>query len=559
MFCSLVRRVSPHGVFRLVSLAVALFAVALSAAGVMSAQGNKSQSAQAGLSNLQRMDIMRSKLDAMRRTLDGAIAAVNAKDTGNKEKNADDPRTRLRGLDKEVGSVLSEINDLRAKEERADKYDTSKIDGLEVSVTELNTRVEAALQATAAARTAGSQTSSDYQPKPQKGKRRFLGLLPGKRNDKYSELTGTVAPGRDRVLFVEAAHEVRKGNHETGRLLFTTIITTYPDSPYLAMAKLAIADSFYLEGTSSSLIQAGQAYQDWLTFFPTDALTCDAMLKVAETEMRQMGLSDRDITHARKAEQRLKVMLQQCPQSTLRPQAEVRLRETQDSLAMHNLQIARFYLDARYRNHKGGLKGGQDRLKEILEKYKNFCLTDEVLFRTATTYQEEEEPDEAAKYYQQLVRDYPNSEYLEKAKDQLNIIGAAIPDPDPIKKDLPVCEKLTFMQNMMQQISGSANVTTSHDGILITRKGEGNDLIDKAIQNNGQLPDSALQPVIQRAPDRRPLSQPTPTTSPQETPDKKKIGISVQPTSSRPLPDQVNPATPPATRPRATQTPTPKP
>ncbi|HMG74594.1 MAG TPA: outer membrane protein assembly factor BamD [Pyrinomonadaceae bacterium] len=559
MFCSLVRRVSPHGVFRLVLPALALVAIALSTAGVLCAQDSKSQSAQAGLSNLQRMDIMRSKLDAMRRTLDGAIAAVNTKDTGNKEKNADDPRTRLRGLDKEVGSVLSEINDLRAKEERADKYDTSKIDGLEVSVTELNTRVEAALQATAAARTAGSQTTSDYQPKPQKNKRRFLGLLPGKSNDKYAELTGTVAPGRDRVLFVEAAHEVRKGNHETGRLLFTTIITTYPDSPYLAMAKLAIADSFYLEGTTSSLIQAGQAYQDWLTFFPTDALTCDAMLKVAETEMRQMGLSDRDITHARKAEQRLKVMLQQCPQSSLRPQAEVRLRETQDSLAMHNLQIARFYLDARYRNHKGGLKGGQDRLKEILEKYKNFCLTDEVLFRTATTYQEEEEPDEAAKYYQQLVRDYPNSDYLDKAKDQLNIIGAAIPDPDPIKKDLPVCEKLTFMQNMMQQISGSANVTTSHDGILITKKGEGNDLIDKAIQNNGQLPDSALQPVIQRAPTRQPLNQATPTNSPEVTPDKKKIGISVQPTSSRPLPDQVNPATPPATRPRATQTPTPKP
>jgi outer membrane protein assembly factor BamD len=560
MFCPLVRRVSPHGVFRLSSVAVTLFAIALSTAGVMSAQGNKTQSAQAGLSNLQRMDIMRSKLDSMRRSLDSAIAAINAKDTGNKEKNADDPRTRLRGLDKEAGSVLSEINDLRAKEERADKYDTSKLDGLEVSVTELNTRVETALQATASARTAEGSTSSDYHPKPQKGKRRFLGLLPGKSQDKYAELTGTVAPGRDRVLFVEAAHEVRKGNHETGRLLFTTIITTYPDSPYLPMAKLAIADSFYLEGTTSSLIQAGQAYQDWLTFFPTDALTCDAMLKVAETEMRQMGLSDRDITHARKAEQRLKVMLQQCPQSSLRPQAEVRLRETQDSLAMHNLQIARFYLDSRYRNHKGGLKGGQDRLKEILEKYKNFCLTDEVLFRTATTYQEEEEPDEAAKYYQQLVRDYPNSEYVDKAKDQLNIIGAAIPDPDPIKKDLPVCEKPTFMQNMMQQISGSANVTTSHDGILITKKGEGNDLIDKAIANNGQLPDTALQPVIQRAPDRVPLNRPTPTTTPEDTPDKKKIGISIQPTSNKPLPDQVNPATTtPATRPRATQTPTPKP
>src|SRR5947199_6684392 len=143
---------------------------------------------------------------------------------------------------------------------------------------------------------------------------------------------------------------------------------------------------------------------------------------------------------------------------------------------MHNLQIARFYLDARYSNHKGGLKGGQDRLKEIIEKYPNFCLRDEVLFRYATTFQEEEEPDEAAKLYQELVRDYPNSEYVEKAKEQLNIIGAPIPDPDPIKKDLPTCEKPGFMANMMQQISGSAGVTTSRDGILITHHGEGADL-----------------------------------------------------------------------------------
>jgi outer membrane protein assembly factor BamD len=549
-------RVNPRG---LPGLTLLLLALTLSLAGVASGQDSKNQSAQNGLSNLQRMDIMRSKLESIRRSLDSAIAAVNSKDTGTKEKkNADDPRERLRGLDKEVGSVLSEVNDLRGKEEHAEKYDTSRIEGLEGSVAELNTRVESALQATAGARTADGETS-DYHPKPQKGKRRLLGLLPGKSNDKYAELTGTVAPGRDRVLFIEAAREVRKGNHETGRLLFTTIITTYPDSPYLPLAKLAIADSFYLEGSTSSLIQAGQAYQDWLTFFPTDALTCDAMLKVAETEMRQMGLSDRDITHARKAEQRLKVMLQQCSQSNLRPDAELRLREAQDSLAMHNLQVARFYYDTRYIHNKAGLKGAQDRLKEILEKYKNFCLTDEVLFRTGVTYQQEEEPDEAAKYFQQLVRDYPNSDYVEKAKDQLNIIGAAIPDPDPIKRNLPTCEKPSFTQNLMQQISGSANVTTSHDGILITKKGEGNDLIDKAIANNGQIPANGVQPVVQRAPARPPVSQPTPTTSPEATPEKKKIGISIQPTSNGSLPDRVNPATTPATRPRATQTPTPQP
>jgi outer membrane protein assembly factor BamD len=554
MFFHLVRRVSSSGALRLISLAVALFAIALLTAGITPAQDNKSQ-AQTGLTNLQRFDIMRAKLDAMRRSLDNAIAAINSKDTDNKEKNPDDPRERLRGLEKEVGSVLSEINDLRTKEEKAEKYDTSKIDGLETSVAELKTRVDSALQSTAAARSA---TSSDYHPKPQKTKRRMFGLLPGKSEDKYAELTGAVAAGRDRVLFIEAAKEVRKGNHETGRLLFTTIITTYPDSPYLPLAKLAIADSFFLEGTTSALIQAGQAYQDWLTFFPTDALTCDAMMKVAETEMRQMGLADRDITHARKAEQRLKVMLQQCPKTPLRPVADLDLRQVQDSLATHNFNIAEFYR-GRYENKKGGLKGEQSRLQEIVEKYPNYCHKDAVLFRLGATYQEEEEPDEAAKYYQQIARDYPNSEFVDKAKDQLNIIGAAIPEADLTQKALPPpCEKPTFMQNMMQQVTGSANVNTSRDGILITRKGDGTDLIDKAIENNGQLPEG-VQPVIQRAAPRAPLNQATPTTSPDTTPDKKKVGISIQSTPNGAMPDRVNPSTTPATRPRSTQTPTPKP
>src|SRR5207244_9713438 len=273
------------------------------------------------------------------------------------------------------------------------------VDLLETPVADSNKREQAGLQATASART-NTVAAGTAPAKKKKG--RLFGLFGGGGDDKYAELTGTVAAGRDRTLFEDAVKEVRKGNHETGRLLFQTIINTYPDSPFLPLAKLAIADSFYLEGTTSALVQAAQGYLDWLTFFPTDPLADDAMLKVAESEMRQMGLSDRDVTHARKAEQRLKALLQQYPQTNLRPVVEANLVETQESLAMHNLQIARFYYDARYKGHKGGLKGSQSRLKEIIEKYPNFSLTDEVLFRLATTFQQEEEPDEAAKYYQNL-------------------------------------------------------------------------------------------------------------------------------------------------------------
>ena len=276
---------------------------------------------------------------------------------------------------------------------------------------------------------------------------------------------------------------------DTGRLLFATIINTYPDSPFLPLAKLAIADSFFLEGTTSSLIQAAQAYQDWLTFFPTDPLADDASLKVAEAEMRQMGLSDRDISHARKAEQRLKVLLQQYPESPLRPTVEARLQEVQENLAMHNLQIARFYFDVKYSTGKGGLKGSQSRLKEIVDKYPCFSFNDEVFYRLATTYQAEEEPDEAARYYQKLVQEFPESEYLDKAKEQLGIIGAPIPEkgtPNPCSKRAPQ----SFMGNLMQQVSGRADVTVNKDGILISKDGkEGADLIDEALKYNGQLPE----------------------------------------------------------------------
>lgn len=436
---------------------------------------------QTELSTHQRLDVMDSKLDLMRRSLNSALKAMDQ--SKDKPANADDPVARLKGLEKEVSSLTSEVSDIRSKNDKGEKFDSTALDRLETSVADLNTRVETALQQTASARNVTSNSGSSKKKK----KGRFFGLFGGG-EDKYADLTGAAIAGRDRVLFEEAAKEVRKGRHDTGRLLFATIINTYPDSPFLALAKLAIADSFFLEGTTSALIQAAQAYQDWLTFFPTDPLADDASLKVAEAEMRQMGLSDRDISHARKAEQRLKVLLQQYPKSPLRPTVEARLAEVQENLAMHNLQVGRFYQDVKYSTGKGGLKGAQSRFKEIVDKYPCFSYNDEVFFRLATTYQVEEEPDEAARYYQKLVQEFPESEYIEKARQQLDIIGAPIPEkstPNSCSKRQPQ----SFMGNLMQQVSGKADVTVNKNGILISKDGkEGADLIDEALRYNGTLP-----------------------------------------------------------------------
>jgi len=495
---------------------------------ISSVRAQQAANTQSGATPIQRLEIMRSRLDAMRRSLNGAIAGFNAKDSATKETGADDPQTRLRGLEKEVGSILLEVSNLRGKQERAERYDISELDKLEASIPDLNERVEAGLRATASERrgvgSGGGEAASSSGKKKKGG---FFSRILGRGgDDKYEELIGTVAPGRDRVLFEDATKEARKDAYETARTLYSVIISTYPESPYLPLAKLAIADTFYLEGTTSALIQAGQYYQDWLAFFPTDPLADDVMLKIAEVEMRKMGLPDRDVQPARKAEQRLKVLLQDYPNTSLRPEAEIRLREVQENLGMHNMLVGNQYFDRYFQGKAPNPKGAQNRYREVVEKYPNFSYMDTVLYRLGVTYVQEEEPDEAAKYFQQLVRNHPNSDYSEKAREQLNAIGAPSPDPDPSKVSAPRPERPGIREQFFRELLGTTPVTIDKSGILISNSSKGGDLIEEAIRNNGTLPATTpTAPIQRRPPARTPINSLTPSN-----PSTKPSGITVQPT-----------------------------
>ncbi len=459
--------------------------------------------AQDTLSPTQRLDVMRQKLETMRRSLSSAANALKDGSKDDKTKkddksNIDTPLGRLLGLEKEAASLQSEVGSTKGKVDRAEKYEISDIDQLEERVKDLQTRADAGLVETASLR-ATTQSTVGQTREVKKKTKKLLWLIPiGKERDEYEELIGSVQPGRDRELFIVATREVRKNNYEVGRLLFQTIITTYPDSPYLAMAKLAVADSFYLEGSTSALIQAAAGYQDWLTFFPTHPLADRVLLKIAESEMRRIGLPDREIPNARRAEQKLKAFLQNYPTSPLRPLVELRLAEVQDNLGLHNLYIANYYYKLSVDQKKGGLKGAQSRYREILDKYPNFSFMDEALFKIAVTYLVEEETDQAARYFQRVVRDFPNSDYVEKSKEQLGLIGAAIPEPNPERKDVLPPEKASFFANFRNQLFGVYPLTIDRDGVLMTRDFDKCkfEVIDRVIENLGEIASSEVPKTL---------------------------------------------------------------
>src|SRR5581483_6410475 len=85
----------------------------------------------------------------------------------------------------------------------------------------------------------------------------------------------------DKVLFDRAMDALKHNRFDVARLTLQTLINTYPDSEYIARAKLGVADSWYVEGGSTAQAQAEIEYKDFITFFPNMPEAAEAQLKIA--------------------------------------------------------------------------------------------------------------------------------------------------------------------------------------------------------------------------------------------------------------------------------------
>lgn len=269
--------------------------------------------------------------------------------------------------------------------------------------------------------------------------------------------------GRDKELFESGIKAIRKGSYDEGRILLNTMINTYPDSPLTRVAKLANADSFYLQGGSKALAQAEVEYNDWVQFFPKDDLSDDIFLKMAEIHLKQVQDHNRDTTHARQAEQRLKEMVRRYPDSDRKGDAEGLMNDVQEILGMHELGVARFYFV-----HRKAATATQLRTEEILKKYPNFSLFDEALWLHAQAMAMQEDTETASNDLSRLVTNYPHSEFREKAEALLKSWGKPVPESDPVK----LAQAPTEGKGMMSRTVGflfGPKIGTSNKGVIIDR------------------------------------------------------------------------------------------
>src|SRR5258705_10774986 len=244
-----------------------------------------------------------------------------------------------------------------------------------------------------------------------------------KKVNKSTSAENTAEP--DKILYDKAMEDVKHGRHEVGRLNLQTLINTYPDSEYLADAKLPIADSFYKEGGTANLTQAIQAYKDFGIFFPMLRKAAYAQLQVAMTHYKQMEKPDRDRTHARAAEDEFQTFLSKYANDPLAPKAEQHLREVQELLAEGDFRIGYYYFV------KEDKKAAESRLRAIVSRYPLYSKSDQALWMLGNIWQSTEKKELAAPYYARIVRNYPLSPLVPEAKNRLNTLGAPVPQPDP--------------------------------------------------------------------------------------------------------------------------------
>ena len=244
-----------------------------------------------------------------------------------------------------------------------------------------------------------------------------------KKVNKSTAADNSAAP--DKILYDRAIDDIKHGRHEIGRLSMQTLINTYPDSEFLAKAKLAIADSFYKEGGTANMTQAIQSYKDFIVFFPFLPEAAYAQLQVAMAHYRQMDKPDRDRSQARDAEEEFQTFLTKYPKDPLAPKAEQHLREVQEVLAEGDYRIGYFYYV------KGDKRAAAGRLLTVTNRYPLYSRSDKALWMLGDIFEKSERKEIAGRYYARIVRDYPLSELVPDAKSRLTELKQPIPPADP--------------------------------------------------------------------------------------------------------------------------------
>jgi outer membrane protein assembly factor BamD len=226
--------------------------------------------------------------------------------------------------------------------------------------------------------------------------------------------TGTPEP--DKFLFDLGTDNLNRRRWLVARESFRELIDTYPQSRYRAEAKLGVADTYLGEGSAESYVLAINEFREFLAFYPTHDRVDYAQFKLGMTHFYQMHSADRDQTETREAIRELTIFVERYPNSKIIDEGRQRLREARDRLSQYEYNVGYHYYRSRW------CPGAVDRFEELIKRDPEFTRRDAVYFYLAECYVKSNLPAKALPYYDRLVKEFEQSEYLDEAQKRMEAI-----------------------------------------------------------------------------------------------------------------------------------------
>jgi outer membrane protein assembly factor BamD len=237
---------------------------------------------------------------------------------------------------------------------------------------------------------------------------------------------GRIPPGTldpDKLLYQRGTEALNDRRWLTAREYFRQIVEGYPQSPFRADAKLGLADTYLGEGGPQGSVLAINEFREFLAFYPTHPRADYAQFKLAMAHYYQMAKPERDQTETKEAIKEFEVFLERFPNSTLGAEARQRYRESRDRLSESEYRVGLFYYRARW------YPGATDRFKAILQNDPQYTGRDAVYYYLAETLHRSAKPAEALVYYERLVEEFEQSEYLDDARKRITELKASVDAP----------------------------------------------------------------------------------------------------------------------------------
>lgn len=233
---------------------------------------------------------------------------------------------------------------------------------------------------------------------------------------KREVITVAFEKGSDKEMYEKAKKYVGK-NSDKARLLFKQVVQMFPESIYAKKSKIGIADSYFKQKDSASLVVAAAEYQEYVNLYPNSPDAIYAKYQIGMCYFKQVRKPGRDQANTFEAIRAFEGLIKQYPDTNEAGEAKKKIKEMRENLAIHYFRIG--YYNYKFKAYKGAIA----RFKQVMDEYPDFKDNDKLFFFAGKSYLAMRKFDTAISFFQKVINSFPKSKYLKKSHRMIKKIN----------------------------------------------------------------------------------------------------------------------------------------